>query len=134
MNPGSERIGDRDGAEGPTGRDAERQAPPMVDELQDELMSIHSSDGRPPPRRLRVAEWRWVVILVPIVLLCIAGWAVSRQLDVGTILGGLVLVVALVAAGAPVWGAGLMRGSEEREARREAMEARGAAPGAKKPS
>ena len=91
-----------------------------VDQEQDRIMARNSVDGAPPPRATRVAEWRWSIASAALLLVIIAAWTASRHLSFSTVLVGLVLVAALVAAASPVWGAGLMRGSEERDARRQA--------------
>ncbi len=91
-----------------------------LDELQDEIMTAGSSDGRPPTHKQRSIEWRWlgigaiVVVVVAVVLVAIKGVGVGA-IVLGILLGGL-----LLAAGSPVWIAGLMRGREERAARRVA--------------
>ena len=83
-------------------------------------MGVESPDGGPPTHRGRRSEWRWLAIGA--CLLAVAGlvWAAARQVHWATLLAGSALVLVLLASAAPVWGAALLRGGEERRARREA--------------
>lgn len=91
----------------------------LVDSLQDELMSAKSSDGGPPSRGWRLTGWHWLVVLVPLLaIVCGVVWT-SLAMGVWTALAGLVLLAVMGLAAAPVWGAGLLRGREERAARRQ---------------
>ncbi len=87
---------------------------------QDEIMTVLSSDGPSPSRRWRLSGWHWLAIGVPVFLL-VGGfvWAASDA-GIAVAVAGLVIVTVMVGAAVPVWGAGLFRGSEEREAKIEA--------------
>lgn len=92
-----------------------------VEAKQDEIMTVKSSEGASPSRRWRLTGWHWIAIAVPVLML-VGGfvWAVSAA-GVGMALAGLVVVVVMFGAAVPVWGAGLFRGGEEREAKVEAQ-------------
>ena len=96
---------------------ATEPAAPAVDERQDEIMTERSSDGRPPPKRLRTVEWWAAGAVGVLVLIVVASVMAARGFSAGTI--AVVLGVGLVMMGAawPAWTAGLMRGREERQAR-----------------
>lgn len=100
--------------------DATEQETAAVDAVQDEVMAASSSEGHPPPRAWRLAGWHWLAIVVP--LLAVLGGLVWVALAVGFAAAALALVLlaVMVGAAAPVWGAGLLRGREERAARIEA--------------
>jgi hypothetical protein len=109
--------------------DPASQETAAVDAMQDRLMIVKSSDGAPPPRAWRLAGWHWLAVLVP--LLAVLGglvW-VGIVMGVGAALVGFVLLAVMGGAAAPVWGAGLLRGSEEREARAEVRAEEGLQPG-----
>ena len=91
-----------------------------VDAAQDKLMSITSSDGGPPPRGWQLTGWHWLAVVVPLLLVIGGAVWVAWAMGVGVALVGLVLLAAMAGAAAPVWGAGLLRGGEERAARIEA--------------
>jgi hypothetical protein len=120
---GAQKPGGPEPAARTTASDGDSEKP--VDKAQDELMAQESTDGRPPPRPLRIAEWRWAAVVGLILLVGVVLWTVSRRLDAKTILVGVALIAALVVAAAPVWGAGLMRGREERDARQQARKSTG---------
>lgn len=92
-----------------------------VEAKQDQIMTVISSDGASPSRRWQLTGWHWLAIGVPVLML-VGGfvWAVSAA-GVGMALAGLVVVVVMFGAAVPVWGAGLFRGGEEREAKVEAQ-------------
>lgn len=92
-----------------------------LDARQDELMTIASSDGRPPPRRLRMIEWRWFGVGAVLVIAGLATWIVIKGVSLGAVVAGLALGVLLLVAASPVWGAALLRGREERAARKTAQ-------------
>jgi len=87
-----------------------------VDALQDELMVNTSSDGGPPPRAWRLAGWHWVVAMIPVMLLIAATIWVAMTMGIAAAVTGFVVVSVLAAAAVPVWGAGILRGKEERAA------------------
>jgi hypothetical protein len=101
-----------------------------VNAIQDDLMAVASSEGAPPPRGWRLEGWHWLVVVG--LALAVLGGLVWVALTKGVLaaLAGLALVVIMLGATAPVWGAGLLRGAEERRARIQARAAVGAhAPG-----
>lgn len=89
---------------------------PRVDEVQREVMSQISPDGTPPDLAVARAGWRRTILV---------GMAISVVgvlvlfLTLGPTAGGLasILFVGYVALTVPVWGAGILRGQEERIAR-----------------
>ncbi|MBL8746938.1 MAG: hypothetical protein JNK58_11350 [Phycisphaerae bacterium] len=90
-----------------------------VDALEQDLMAVESPEGRPPARELRDAERRVAAIVVPLVVLVpviVIGLAAGARAAVAALIAALVLMCAAV----PVWGAGLLRGSEHRRAHDEA--------------
>ncbi len=91
----------------------------LLDKRQQEVMARLSTDGRPPGHWLRTVEWRWLAILAGVLVVGVAAWSVWA-LNTWTILAGLALVVLMLVAASPVWGAGLLRGQEERIARKKA--------------
>lgn len=97
-----------------------------VDALQDKLMIAKSSEGASPSRRWRLSGWHWLAVVVPLIA-AIGGvvW-VALAVGIGTALAGMVLLAVMVGAAVPVWGAGLFRGTEEREAKVEAKAELGA--------
>lgn len=94
-----------------------------VDARQDALMAEDSVDGRPPSHRQRMTGWRWVAIVMPVLVLGGAAWALIEGVSGWVLLGaGVVLLPLLVVGGWPVWIAGLRRGEEETIAREEASD------------
>jgi hypothetical protein len=93
---------------------------PAVDARQDELMTVESSDGRPPPKRLRMAEWSWFVIGAVVIVVATTIWIVARGISLEAVLAGIVGVAIVVGVNPAVW-AGLKRGREERAARKQAQ-------------
>lgn len=94
----------------------------QVDDRQDQLMARDSVDGSPPSRRRRLAEWRWIVIVGPLLAIAAVAFAIMRGAGGAAIALGIVACLAyMLLAGWPVWGAGILRGKEERAARKEAM-------------
>jgi hypothetical protein len=92
-----------------------------LDARQDKLMSKESVDGAPPSHALRRHEWRWLGIAIAALLMGAAAWALIRGVSAGAVIGfGLVSAILLLVAGAPVLGAGLLRGKEERTAKAKA--------------
>lgn len=100
---------------------ATRAASDALDARQDELMTQASSEGRPPPRRQRMIEWRWLGLGAIVIIAGITTWILVRGVSPGAVAVGLTLSLLLVVGGAsPVLVAGMLRGREERAARREA--------------
>jgi len=91
-----------------------------LDGRQDELMTIASTDGRPPSHRQRREGWRMLgacsaVLVTLAVLWEILGSSSTRMVIAP--LAVLALVCVLIGANPVLW-AGLLRGREERSARR----------------
>lgn len=86
---------------------------PEVDAEQGRVMTAISPDGRPPDIAAARANWRRTVIVA--IAVAILGVALLVIL-LGPTAGGLasILLVGYVALTVPVWGAGLLRGREER--------------------
>jgi hypothetical protein len=93
-----------------------------LDAKQDELMIATSSDGRPPSHGNRRVGWRRLGGGVAIALPCIVAWAMLTRQSAALIFAPLALlvVVCFLLAANPVLWAGVMRGKEERAARRAA--------------
>ncbi len=93
-----------------------------VDVRQDELMAAASVSGRPPVHRVRKAGWGVLAIAAPVLVLFAAGWALLRGMSVITVIGfGLTVLLVLLMGGWPVWSTSLLRGREERAARKQAV-------------
>jgi hypothetical protein len=68
-----------------------------------------------------MTEWKWFVIVGPIVLIAAVAFAISRGISIGGLALGILLTLGYVTlAGWPTWGAGILRGGEERDARKQA--------------
>jgi hypothetical protein len=93
---------------------------PAIDARQDQIMTVESSDGRPPPKRLRIAEWSWFVVGTVVIVVATTIWIVARGVSLEAILAGVVGVAIVVGVNPAVW-AGLKRGREERAARTQAQ-------------
>jgi hypothetical protein len=92
-----------------------------VDDLQDDLMASKSPEGRPPRHDLRLAEWRWLLLAVGVVLTGALIWAIAGGIAPWWIGIGSLLLICLLGIGiSPVLYAGLLRGGEERDARKTA--------------
>ena len=90
----------------------------LVDDLQDELMARQSPEGRPPRHDLRIAEWRWLALALGAVLAVFVIYAVAQSIAIGwVVVFGLLMLCMLGIGVGPVLYAGLLRGSEEKEAR-----------------
>lgn len=92
---------------------AEKIEDPLVDSEQQRVMTQISPDGRPPELAHARANWkRTTIIAVACSLIGIA----LLVLTLGPTAGGLasILLVGYIALTAPVWGAGILRGREER--------------------
>jgi amino acid transporter len=83
-------------------------------------MTVTSADGRPPSRWQRLAEWRWLGIGAALILAAIVTWIAIRGVSAVSVAAGIGLIVLLLVGASPVLGAGLLRGTEERAARRNA--------------
>lgn len=94
---------------------------PHVDAVQREVMASISPDGRPPELAAARSGWRQLAIVA--ILVAILG-VIVLFITLGPAAGGLasMLLVGYVALTVPVWGAGLLRGQEERTARKIAEE------------
>jgi len=92
-----------------------------VDDLQDDLMASTSPEGRPPHHDLRLAEWRWLLLAIGVVLAGAFMWAIASGIAAWWIGIGSLLLICLLGIGiSPVLYAGLLRGGEERDARKTA--------------
>lgn len=99
--------------EQPKGRNG--AADPRVDEVQREVMTVISPDGRPPELAGARAGWRRLAVIG----LVVSAACVAVLFTVlGATAGGLasILLIGYIALTVPVWGAGLLRGQEERVA------------------
>ncbi len=88
------------------------------DKCQEEVMAITSTDGRPPPTRQRKLEWRWFGVGALVVIAGIICWIVFNGISLAVVITAIVLAVLLLASASPVLAAGLLRGKEQRTARR----------------
>ena len=92
--------------------------PTAVDERQDEIMTFVSPDGRPPPRWLRVMEWRFIALAGIPIITAIVAWIVIKGINWVVVVAALAYGVMLLMGLSPVIAAALQRGREERAARR----------------
>ncbi|MFZ4573856.1 MAG: hypothetical protein ACOYN0_05625 [Phycisphaerales bacterium] len=84
-------------------------------------MARDSADGRPPSHRQRFAAWKWLLIVGSLLIIAGATFALARGVGIGVLVLGTLLSFGYFAlAGGPSWGAGLLRRTEERKARRQA--------------
>ena len=95
-----------------------------LDARQDKIMEIVSSDGRPPSHPRRVLEWRWVGLGAVVLTVGIVAWMLIAGVSLGAIGASLAIGVLLLVGASPVLAAGLLRGKEERTARRIARRER----------
>lgn len=91
-----------------------------LDARQVELMTMTSSDGRPPARWQRVLEWRWFGVGTMVLIFSTAIWMVITGVSGGAIAAGVAFGVLLLVGAIPVLGAGVLRGQEERSAHKRA--------------
>lgn len=91
-----------------------------LDVRQDQIMARESSDGRPPTHRERRRDWRWLAAAAILVVAGFITWIVVDRAGLGLVATVLLYAVLLMVAASPVWIAGLLRGGEERAARRKA--------------
>jgi len=101
--------------------DANSAHPTRVDDRQEELMSVLSTDGRPPNRVKLQSAWRWFALGAAVLAVGALAVAIMKGASGSTLIVGFIGVVAVLIAAAPVWGAGVLRGSEERAARKQAL-------------
>lgn len=94
---------------------------PEIDRIQEAEMTRTSPDGRPPHRQLRRTEWKWFTFAAAISFLAGTTIAILSGVSLPTLAMGGILGLTLAAAAIPVWASGLLRGSEERSARRDAI-------------
>lgn len=90
-----------------------------VDALQDEHMAHESPDGRPPERHQRNTAWGGLFLIGLLVALAAITTA-AYFWGMPAVIIGIVLIGLMALASAPAWGAGILRGKEERHARAEA--------------
>jgi hypothetical protein len=114
---------ENEGGAGRRGRPLWRRVFPRLslDDRQDQLMGAASSEGSPPAKWLRVVEWRWFGIGAAAVVVAFGGWVVLAEVGAGTIVPAVGYAMLMLCAASPVLVAGLMRGGEERAARRVAV-------------
>ncbi len=88
---------------------------PHVDAVQREVMTAISPDGRPPDLATARRGWRRAVIAG--LVIAVVG-IVVLIVTLGPTAGALasILLVGYIALTVPVWGAGILRGQEERVA------------------
>lgn len=99
-----------------------RTAAHAVDARQDELMAIESSEGRPPSHGQRMSGWKWLAILIPVLVVGSGAVAMVNGATASDLLKyGIVFALLLLIGGLPRWAASLSRGKEEATARREAV-------------
>jgi hypothetical protein len=77
-----------------------------LDARQDQLMTNTSSDGRPPPRWLRLTEWRWSAVAAILILAGITTWVAFNGVALATALATLAFAVLLLVGASPVLAAG----------------------------
>lgn len=99
---------------------ATRATSDALDKRQYDLMTIASSDGRPPPRWQRIIVWRWFGVgataLIAVIVIALAITGVS----IGAVVAGGALGILFLVGAIPVLAAGALRGGEERAARKQA--------------
>ena len=84
-------------------------------------MTRISPDGRPPHRQLRRIEWKWFTAGALTLAAIGTAIAIFSGVSLPTLAMGAMLGITLAAAAIPVWASGLLRGGEERTARRDAV-------------
>ena len=92
-----------------------------LDDRQEVLMTKVSTDGRPPTRAHRLLDWRIASAVAGIFMIGVVIWLAIRGVSLGTVMAGAAFAAILLVGALPVVGAGLMRGREERAARRVAI-------------
>ncbi len=91
-----------------------------IDDRQDDLMSVTSSEGRPPPRRTRMVQWRWFGAVAVLLIAGVVTWFFIDGMGTRVLVIALAFTLLLIGGASPILGAGLLRGKEERAARRRA--------------
>jgi len=94
---------------------------PEIDRVQEQVMTEISPEGRPPPRQLRVMEWKWVLTGAGVLLIGAAVLVATSSMAWPTVAFAVVILLVLMGAAIPTWGAGLLRGGEEKRARVSAL-------------
>lgn len=94
---------------------------PAVDRVQEEVMTAISPDGRPPHRQSRLVEWKWFIMGASALALCGIAWAAISGITWPTFVFVAAAICVFLVGSIPTWGAGLLRGGEEREARKVAV-------------
>lgn len=92
-----------------------------LDVRQDELMTIASPEGQPPTRRTRLAEWRWLIVVGVLLVAGAITWAVVADASVRMIVVVMAMAGFLMVGVNPVLWASVLRGKEQREARKSAL-------------
>jgi hypothetical protein len=94
----------------------------LVEDRSDQLMAGHSVDGQPPSHRRRMRDWKFLAVIAGTLLFLAVAFAIASAMAITEIaIGAVLLVFAVLLGGWPVIGAGLLRGKEERSARKEAV-------------
>lgn len=91
-----------------------------LDARQDELMTKASTDGRPPTHSTRMREWRWLAVGAVILVLGAGAFVLITGADRHSVVAGVIAAGVMLAAAAPVLAPGVLRGREERAAKRAA--------------
>jgi hypothetical protein len=94
----------------------------LVEDRSDQLMAGQSVDGQPPSHGRRMRDWKFLAVIAGTLLFLAVAFAIARAMAITEIaIGAVLLVFAVLLGGWPVIGAGLLRGKEERSARKEAV-------------
>jgi hypothetical protein len=96
-------------------------ATPEIDRIQEAEMTRISPDGRPPHRQLRRIEWKWFTAGAFALAAIGTAIAIFSGVSLPTLAMVAMFGITLAAAAIPVWASGLLRGGEERTARRDAV-------------
>lgn len=91
-----------------------------LDDRQDALMAATSSDGRPPSHSTRMLEWRWLLIGAGLLMVFGIAWIALSGVSGEAVVAALAYGLLLMMGSSPVWAAAVLRGQEERSARRTA--------------
>ncbi|HEX8877732.1 MAG TPA: hypothetical protein VF777_13360 [Phycisphaerales bacterium] len=87
-----------------------------VDAVQRDVMETISPDGRPPEMSTQRREWKWFWLIgIPIGIGAVVVFLVALGPAAGLL--GLIILAGMMVMAVPAWGAGLLRGQEERVAR-----------------
>ncbi len=94
----------------------------LVDDRSDEIMAQQSVEGQPPTHRQRMRSWKFLALIAGILVFFAIALAISNALAMTEIaLGAILVICTAILGGWPVWGAGMLRGREERSAHTEAV-------------